>query len=60
MNLIQKSIEQPITITVGILIALVAGLIAITRVPVQMTPEIDDTIIAVTTRWENASPKKIE
>jgi HAE1 family hydrophobic/amphiphilic exporter-1 len=60
MNLIQKSIEQPITVAVGIFIALIAGLIAITRVPVQMTPEIDDTIIAVTTRWENASPQEIE
>jgi len=60
MSLIQKSIEQPITVAVGIMIALVAGLIAITRVPVQMTPQVDDTIIAVTTQWENASPQEIE
>ncbi|PCJ56560.1 MAG: hypothetical protein COA79_18550 [Planctomycetota bacterium] len=60
MSLIQRSIEQPITVSVGILIALLAGVIAITRVPVQMTPEIDDTIIAVTTSWENASPQEIE
>lgn len=30
------------------------------RIPIQLTPEIEDTIIAVTTRWQNANPQEIE
>ncbi|MDR4504031.1 MAG: efflux RND transporter permease subunit [Candidatus Scalindua sp.] len=60
MNLIKKAIEQPITVAVGIILVIIAGIIAITRVPVQMTPEVEDTVIAVTTRWENASPQEVE
>ncbi|GAX61534.1 acriflavin resistance protein D [Candidatus Scalindua japonica] len=60
MNLIKKAIEQPITVAVGIILIIIAGIIAITRVPVQMTPEVEDTVIAVTTRWENSSPQEVE
>ena len=60
MNFVKIAIEQPITVTVCILLALVAGAVAILRVPVQMTPSVDDTVIAVTTHWENASPQEVE
>ena len=60
MSFIQKSIEQPITVIVCIIIAAVAGVIALAKVPIQMTPQVDDTVIAVNTFWENASPQEVE
>lgn len=60
MSFIQKSIEQPITVIVCIVIAAVAGVIALAKVPIQMTPQVDDTVIAVNTFWENANPQEIE
>ena len=39
---------------------ILAGLIALQRIPVQLTPNVEDTIIAVTTRWEGANPQEIE
>lgn len=60
MSFIQKSIEQPITVVVCIIIAAVAGVIALAKVPIQMTPQVDDTVIAVNTFWENASPQEVE
>ena len=60
MSVVKIAIEQPITVSVCILLALVAGVVAILRVPVQMTPTVDDTVIAVSTNWENASPQEIE
>jgi hypothetical protein len=30
------------------------------RVPVQLTPDVDDTIISVSTTWPGASPEEIE
>ena len=53
-------LKQPITIAVGTMLAIFSGLLAITRVPVRMTPEVSSVVIAVTTNWENASVEEIE
>ena len=60
MDIIRLSTRQPITISVGVIFCLLAGIVALKVVPVQMMPEIDDTIIAVSTNWENAGPYEIE
>lgn len=60
MKLVEGSIKQPITVTVCVILALLAGFVALSRVPIQLTPEIEDTVIAVTTTWENASPQEVE
>ena len=53
-------LRQPITIAVGTLLAVFTGVLAITHVPVRMTPEVSSIVIAVTTNWENASTEEIE
>jgi hydrophobic/amphiphilic exporter-1 (mainly G- bacteria), HAE1 family len=60
VKLIELSTRQPITVIVGVLFSLLAGVVAIQSVAIEMTPSVEDTIIAVTTRWENASPQEIE
>ena len=60
MDIIKGAIKQPITVVVGVLFVFLAGMVATKTVPIQMTPEVEDTIIAVTTSWENASPQEIE
>lgn len=57
---IQGSIRQPISVTVGVILALIAGILAFNSVPVQMTPTVDSVVISVTTHWENASPEEVE
>ena len=42
-------LRQPLTIAVGTLLAVFAGILAITKVPVRMTPEVSSVVIAVTT-----------
>jgi HAE1 family hydrophobic/amphiphilic exporter-1 len=59
-GLIRAAIEQPITVAVGVILALVAGFVALDRVAIQMTPDVDETVVSVTTLWENASPQEIE
>lgn len=58
--IIESLIRQPITIAVGTMLAVFVGILAITRVPVRMTPEVSSVVIAVTTNWENASSEEIE
>ena len=59
-NFIELLIRQPITIAVGTMLAVFTGILAITTVPVRMTPEISSVVIAVITNWENASSDEIE
>lgn len=60
MSFIRAAIEQPITVAVGVILILMAGLISLQRIPIQLTPNVDETVIAVTTRWDGASPDEIE
>lgn len=60
MNFIRTSIDQPITVAVGVILIIMAGLISLRRIPIQLTPNVDETVIAVTTMWEGASPEEIE
>ncbi len=59
-GLIDFLLRQPITIAVGTLLAIFTGILAITRVPVRMTPEVSSVVVAVTTNWENASSEEVE
>ncbi len=59
-TLLAGLIRQPITVAVGTLLSVFAGILAITQVPVRMTPEVSSIVIAVTTNWENASAEEIE
>ncbi|MDF1799038.1 MAG: efflux RND transporter permease subunit [Planctomycetota bacterium] len=60
MNLIQLAVRQPKTIAVGVILALLGGLMALISVPVQMTPEVKSVVVSVMTFWENASPEEVE
>lgn len=57
---IQSAVNQPISVAVGVILAVIAGLLAVTRVAVQMTPSVDSTVVSVATAWENASAAEIE
>lgn len=60
MSLIDSSIKFPVTVIVGIIIAVLAGYIALTSVPIQLTPEVTRPVVTVTTNWFGASPEEIE
>jgi len=60
MSLINSSIKYPVTVIVGVLIAIFAGFVALSKVAVQLTPEVERPIITVTTIWPGASPGEIE
>lgn len=60
MNVIAAAIRQPITMTVGVILIVMAGILALSQVPIQMTPTVNSIVIAVDTYWESASPNEIE
>jgi HAE1 family hydrophobic/amphiphilic exporter-1 len=60
MSLIERSIRQPVTVTVVVMLVVIFGILGLLRVPVQLTPNVDQPVISVTTRWFGAQPADIE
>ena len=60
MSMIERSIRQPVAVAVAVLLLVIFGLIGFSRVPVQLTPNVDQPVVSVTTRWFGASPQEVE
>ena len=60
MSPIDASIRYPVTVAVGVLIAVLGGMLALTSVPVQLKPEFGKPMVHVQTIWPGASPEEVE
>ena len=60
MNIIRFAIENPVKVTVGVILVLLFGVLAVVAIPVQMTPDVDRPLVRVTTLWPGRSPEEIE
>src|SRR5687767_12024952 len=60
MSLIERSVKQPVAVSVVVLLLVMFGVISLARVPVQLTPNVDQPVVSVTTRWFGASPQEVE
>jgi multidrug efflux pump subunit AcrB len=53
-------IRHGTVVAVIVLIVIVLGLLAATRIPVQMIPDLDVRVVSVDTRWPGATPQDVE
>lgn len=60
MNVIQFAIRYPVTTTVGVILVVLFGLVSLTKLPIQLTPDVSKPQITIATRWQGASPKEVE
>ncbi len=60
MKLTEKSLKNPAAVMVVAAMALVLGVVMLTRLPVQLFPAIERPQLAVQTFWRAASPSEIE
>ncbi len=60
MDLIKFSIENPVKLTVGVILAMLFGTIAYLATPVQLTPDVNEPQITITTLWPGASAQEVE
>ncbi|MDR1923635.1 MAG: efflux RND transporter permease subunit [Planctomycetaceae bacterium] len=60
MDIIKFSINNPVKVAVGVLLTLLFGILALTDVPVQMTPDVERPVVSVRTTWQGRSPEEIE
>jgi HAE1 family hydrophobic/amphiphilic exporter-1 len=60
MKIVDVSIKQPVFITMMVILAIVLGLLAYTRLGVDLLPDISLPIVAVTTVQPGVGPEEIE
>lgn len=60
MDLIRFSISKPVTVFVGVILLLLFGTVALTRLPYQLSPRVEQPVISVSTFWPGATPYEIE
>lgn len=60
MKLVDTAIKKPVTVTVGVILLVLFGLLSLFRIPIQLTPNVDLPQVSVETTWRGASPLEIE
>jgi len=60
LDFIKFSINKPVSVIVGVILIVLFGLIGLTKLPVQLTPDVEMPQITVRTTWPGASPYEIE
>ncbi len=60
MTLTRAALGNPVAVSVGVILALIFGLLALARLPVQLTPEVERPEISITTAWPGAAPEEVE
>ena len=60
MKLVEGSVKQPVTVIVCVLLVVLAGVLALRKLPIQLTPTVSSTVVSVSTFWEGASPSEVE
>ena len=60
MNLIRTSIERPTAVIAAVLMIIIFGLLALERIPIQLTPDVRKPVLTVTTYWSGGSPVEVE
>jgi HAE1 family hydrophobic/amphiphilic exporter-1 len=60
MQLIDAFVHNPVKVAVGVLLVALFGIVALDRMPMQLTPEVQTPTITVETLWPGASPQEVE
>lgn len=60
MNLARGSVLRPVAVTMRIAALVLLGLVCLTRLPVDLLPNVSIPTVAVITQWPNVSPEEVE
>ena len=60
MDIIRFSINNPVTVIVGVILVVLFGVISLQNMPVQLSPNVEEPVITVTTVWPGSTPYEIE
>ena len=58
--MVDAFVRSPVKGSVGVLLAALFGIVAVVRLPMQLTPEVQTPTITIQTLWPGASPQEVE
>ncbi|MBW4709252.1 efflux RND transporter permease subunit [Roseobacter sp. YSTF-M11] len=60
MDVIRFAIDRPVAVMAAVVMAVLFGIIAVTRIPIQLAPDVRKPIVVISTSWPGAAPSEIE
>ncbi|MEM9308037.1 MAG: efflux RND transporter permease subunit [Pseudomonadota bacterium] len=60
MDVIRNAIDRPIAVVALVIMAVLFGVIAVTRIPIQLAPDVRKPIVVIETEWLGAAPADVE
>ena len=60
MDIIRLSINRPIAVIAAVIMVVIFGALALTKIPIQLTPDVRKPVISLNTIWPGAAPAEIE
>jgi multidrug efflux pump subunit AcrB len=60
MKLTQASLQNPLAVALAVGLVFVLGVVSLSRMPVQLFPDIDEPVISIFTAWRAAAPAEVE
>ena len=60
MHPIRVAIDRPIAVMAVVIMAVLFGALALSRIPVQLAPDVRKPIVVVETNWQGAAPAEVE
>ena len=60
MDFIRYAIERPIAVMALVAMAILFGVISLSRIPIQLAPDVRKPIVVIETNWPGAAPSEIE
>jgi len=60
VDFIRFSIQNPVKVAVGVILVILFGIIALTAIPIQLTPDVERPVVTVRTVWPGRSPEEVE
>lgn len=60
MDFIRFAIDRPVAVMAAVIMAVLFGIIAVSRIPIQLAPDVRKPIVVVSTQWPGAAPSEVE
>lgn len=60
MDVVKKAVETPIAVFALMVFVLISGITAISKLPIQLLPDVDYPEISISTFWSVAAPEEVE
>jgi HAE1 family hydrophobic/amphiphilic exporter-1 len=60
MDIIRFAIDRPVAVVAAVAMAVLFGLISLSRIPIQLAPDVRKPIVVIQTNWPGAAPSEVE